>query len=216
MARRSDHSRDELYEMAMGAARRLVEADGLRALTARNVADAIGYSPGTLYNLFENLGDMIVHLNGRTLDALHDRLSEVAMSGEPTRDLGRLFDAYLGYLDDHPSLWSALFDYTLPEQRDLPAWYVAKVAKVLGRLEDALAPLFGAGEDGDKRDTARVLWASLHGICSLSDSGRLQVVTTQPVREMAETLMTHFVAGLRANRRPRDDAGATADSMAAT
>ena len=75
MARRADHSREELCEIAMQAAERIVETDGLRALTARNVADAIGYSPGTLYNLFANLDELILQLNGRTLDALHDRLA---------------------------------------------------------------------------------------------------------------------------------------------
>ena len=75
MARRADHSREELYDNALAAAQRIVETDGFRALTARSVADAIGYSPGTLYNLFENLDDLIIHLNGRTLDALYDRLA---------------------------------------------------------------------------------------------------------------------------------------------
>ena len=43
MARRTDHSREELYENALAAAQNIVETDGFRALTARNVADAIGY-----------------------------------------------------------------------------------------------------------------------------------------------------------------------------
>jgi AcrR family transcriptional regulator len=200
MARRSDHTRDELYDLAMEAARATVEADGFRALTARTVAEAIGYSPGTLYNVFENLDDMIVHLNGRTLEALHDRLSAAARSGDPAADLMALLDGYLGYLGDHPNLWSLLFDYTLPEGRDLPDWYVRRVGRVMGLVEEALAPLFGAGESEARGNAARTIWAGLHGICSLADTGKLRVVATQPVREMAETLLTHFVTGLRAER----------------
>ena len=51
-------------------------------LTARKVAQAIGYAPGTLYNLFRNRDEMILHLNGRTLDRLcRDRtVSEMAGS----------------------------------------------------------------------------------------------------------------------------------------
>ncbi len=70
MARRSDHSRDELYDMALEAARQIAEKEGLRGLKARGIAREIGYTIGTLYNLFEDLDDLIVHLNGRTLDAL--------------------------------------------------------------------------------------------------------------------------------------------------
>lgn len=38
--------------MALEAARRIVREEGLGALTARRVAGAIGYSPGTLYLVF--------------------------------------------------------------------------------------------------------------------------------------------------------------------
>jgi AcrR family transcriptional regulator len=58
MARRSDHSRDELYNLAMTAARDIVRREGMAALTARGLATAIGYSPGTLYNLFDSLDEL--------------------------------------------------------------------------------------------------------------------------------------------------------------
>lgn len=199
MARRSDHSREELYELALTAAQNIVEQDGFRALTARNVADAIGYSAGTLYNLFENLDGLIVHLNGRTLDSLHDRLALATITRVPEEDIKALLDAYLGYLEQSPNLWSALFEYSLPEGVTLPEWYKLKVGKVLGLVEDALRPLFGHGDQDDANQAARILWASLHGICSLSDTGKLAVVTATPVRQMAEGLVNNFVAGLKVN-----------------
>ena len=45
MARRSDHTRDELRRMALDAARAIVEEDGLRGLSTRRLAKAIGYTP---------------------------------------------------------------------------------------------------------------------------------------------------------------------------
>lgn len=200
MARRADHSREELYENALTAAQNIVESDGFRALTARNVADAIGYSPGTLYNVFANLDDMIVHLNARTLDALYDRLVPEKPAGGADESLRRLLDGYLGFLEDHPHLWNVLFEYALPDGQETPAWYARKVERVLGLLEDALVPLFPADGAEARANAARTLWAGLHGICSLSGSGKLRVVTAQPVRTMAEDLVANYVAGLRARR----------------
>lgn len=200
MARRADHSREELYENALQAAQRIVETDGFRALTARNVADAIGYSPGTLYNIFANLDDLITHLNGRTLDALHDRLNRDGVNDSPEKRLATLLDGYLGFLADHPNLWNVLFEYALPEGQVPPEWYARKVEKVLGLLEEALAPLFGTEDSEAKAAAARTLWAGLHGICSLSSSGKLQIVSSQSVRAMAEGLVENYVAGLRVNR----------------
>lgn len=200
MARRADHSREELYDNALAAARTIVETGEFRALTARSVADAIGYSPGTLYNVFANLDDMIVHLNGRTLDALYDRLADHVPSATPEQRLAQLLEGYLGFLEDNPNLWSVLFEYALPDGKVPPEWYARKVEKVLGLLEDALAPLFGPDDADARAAAARTLWAGLHGICSLSSSGKLQIVSTQSVRAMAEGLIANYVTGLRVNR----------------
>ena len=44
MARRSDHSREQLADMAVAAATALAERDGLRGVTARGIAREIGYT----------------------------------------------------------------------------------------------------------------------------------------------------------------------------
>ncbi len=196
MARRSDHTREQIFDMAMAAAERIVETEGYRALTARSVAHAIGYSPGTLYNLFANLDEIVLHLNGRTLDRLYDRLVVAPYVGRPEADLLRLLDDYLAFLEDHPHLWQVLFDYKWPKDRPRPLWYDQKVARVLGLIERSLTPLFPRQDEHRLADVARILWAALHGICSLADMGRLDVVSARPARDMAGDLVRLLLAGL--------------------
>ncbi len=197
MGRRSDHSREELYDLAIAAARNIVETGGLGALTARKVAHDIGYSPGTLYNVFDDLDDLIVHLNGRTLDALYERLSAVPRTYDTEQDLRVLLGGYLDFLDNNRNLWSVLFEHRLSAGQALPDWYLHKISRVLGLIETALARHLPGIDDATLANAARVIWASLHGICSLSGSGKLQIVSDQTVHAMAETLMTCFVAGLQ-------------------
>jgi len=196
MARRSDHSREELYEMTVKAARAIIVEHGLQALTVRGVGEAIGYSPGTLYNIFRDLNDLIVHLNGQTLDQMYVSLSSRPSTGEAPHDLRQLLKGYLDYLENNRNLWETLFEYRLQDDQTLPDWYLAKVAKLLSLVESAISPLFPPGAQGARQDAARVLWASLHGICSLSQSGKLQVISSQDVHEMTELLMVCFVTGL--------------------
>ena len=198
MARRSDHNREELYQMALTAAREIVVADGHRALTARNVAERIGYSAGTLYNLFANLDELFLHLNGSTLEQLHDDLASLRPSGNPEADLHALLDRYLAFTAAQPQLWALIFEHRLPAGMDLPDWYQGKVDRVLALLEEALSPLFNAGQEAQKKESARVLWASLHGIWSLAIAGKLGIVTMEPVGAMARTLIRTYLAGLRA------------------
>jgi len=215
VARRSDHSRDELYRLATVAARKIVETRGIEALTARSVADAIGYSPGTLYNVFDNFEALIVRLNGSTLDKLHDELSAIPRMGRPAQDLRALLAAYLGFQEANPNLWTALFGYSLAPGHPLPDWYTAKVERVLGLVEAALEPLFAPGEREDLGNAARILWASVHGICSLSLTGKLRTVTTQSLEEMTETLMACFVYSLETVNAGRPGAYMSAQQLEA-
>jgi AcrR family transcriptional regulator len=206
MARRSDHSRDELYGMAMNAAREIVQQDGLRALTARSLATAIGYSPGTLYNLFQNLDELALHVNAATLDALHAAVAQDGRTGNPETDLNRMLDRYLAFLDANPALWCAIFDHQRPGDAALPDWYGERVQRLMRLVEEALAPIFAANETGERREAAAVLWSSLHGICTLAQDGRLAQVSARSVPQMARSLIANYLAGLRtqAGKRRHD------------
>lgn len=199
MGRRSDHSKEELYELAIDAGRKIVSQDGFRALTARNVADAIGYSPGTLYNHFANLDELIIHLNARTLDDLNDAMMGIVLTQNPEDDIRLVLDCYLDFIDTHAALWHMLFNYTLPDGQDVPAWYSLKVQGVLAIVENVLRPLFPENDTHGLTNFTRILWASLHGITSLSDNGKLQVVTQQSVRDMAILMVATMIRGVDAN-----------------
>ncbi len=198
MGRRSDHSREELREMALTKAMEIIEKEGLRGLAARKVAREIGYTIGTIYNLYDDLDDLILHMHGRTFDALHQALSELPMDGGPEDNLRALADGYIRFVTEHPKLWGAVFEHRLPEGREGPEWNEEKILHLLGLVERALEPLFKPGEEAERHHAARVLWSSLHGITSLDISGKL--VATESVTKMAETLITNFLVGLRNKR----------------
>lgn len=189
--------------MAMSSARGIVQQEGLRALTARSLAAAIGYSPGTLYNLFENLDELALHVNASTLDALHAAVSEEGMSGNPEDDLDRMLRRYLAFLEDNPTLWTAIFDYRHPSESVLPEWYLSRVQRLMGLVETAISPLFAPGEERELSEAAAVLWSGLHGICTLAQDGRLSLVSAQSVPQMARSLIANYLTGLRARTGKR-------------
>ena len=62
--------------MALDAARAIVSETGLEGLTTRKVAKRIGYTVGTLYQLFNDADDLIEQMNTRTLAGLLRRLQD--------------------------------------------------------------------------------------------------------------------------------------------
>lgn len=203
MARRADHTREELRDLALSAAKSLACQDGLRGVTIRGIAARIGYSVGTLYNVFEDQSDLIVCLNGSILEDLGAHLQAVPMEEPTMAYLRNLAAAYLTYTQENAKLWSLLFEHQLPEGRELPPWYYEKLNTLLRIVENALLTLLPDAHQAQVNEMARILWASLHGIATLSATGKLAIVTANTAQDMANSLLNDYLAGAIANSRPR-------------
>src|SRR5262245_43721874 len=126
MGRRNEHSREELKELALRAAAEIVDANGAGALSMREVARRIGYTVGALYLVFENLDDLIVHLNERTVSELRMALERIrGRVNQPAQNLRLLVAAYFGFALLHTARWRQVFEHRLPDGQKAPATYAA-------------------------------------------------------------------------------------------
>jgi AcrR family transcriptional regulator len=202
MGRRSTHTPQQLRDLILDAAQEIIEVHGLAGLSAREIARRIGYSPGTIYNMFENLDDVVLNVEGRVLDALDKRLTEIQQEGEQTDSrVVRIAHAYLAFTKEKPRLWNLLFEHHMPAGADLPAWYQQKLEGLMAHVERALAPHFPEGKEADLQRASRVLWAGVHGITSLSTADKLSVVTTETAGRLIDDLVGTYLAGLPARAR---------------
>jgi AcrR family transcriptional regulator len=196
MGRRSLHKPHELRTMILDASREIIEQNGLAGLSAREIARRIEYSPGTIYNMYENLDDVILHVEAQMLDELDKRLEGV-MSEPPTIDrVRKLAITYLHFTHEKPKLWNLLFEHHMPAGVDLPVWYQQKLEGLLNHVEKVLAPLFPAGRDMERKRAARVLWAGVHGITSLSTADKLSIVSTEAATVLINDLVGTYLSGL--------------------
>jgi AcrR family transcriptional regulator len=196
MGRRSTHTPQQLRELIIDAAQDLIEAQGLSGLSAREIARRIGYSPGTIYNMFENLDDVVLNVEARVLDALEGRLSDSLRDNDAKGRVKRLAHEYLAFTHEKPRLWNLLFEHHMPAQTNLPPWYQHKLEGLMARVEEALAPHFAAGQEAERQRAARVLWAGVHGITSLSTADKLSVVTTDTAGRLIDDLIDNYLTGL--------------------
>lgn len=196
MPRRGEHSKEELTELILEAADALVAEKGITGLSARAIAKAIGYTPGTIYLIFENLDEVILYLNARTLDRMHDSI-ELAVAGRvrPVTRLRRAAHAYAEFARENPHRWRLCFEHRLPAGMDSPAWLNRRIARLVGLIT---APLEEAtGGRGTKLEaTAQTLWSGVHGICILTLTNKLHVVGGQSTEQLTDSLITHYIRGL--------------------
>lgn len=173
MGRRSDHSRGELRELFLAAGRRELEKSGLAALSARAVARDVGYSVGTLYNVFGDLDSFILTVNTRTFGEWTDRL-EAALApcgDDPEARIAALVAAYFAFAADYTNAWLAIFDHRRPAGMDLIEAEVAERARLTAIVDAEVARFLGRPVGAETMRLTRSLIATVHGHCVLALGG---------------------------------------------
>lgn len=195
MARRNDHSREEIQGMAIEATRTLISRDGLEGVSARKVAEKIDYTVGTLYQNFENIHDLILHANAFSLTQLLADL-EAAYREENSgqQRLILIANTYLNFGQNHEKQWSAIFRHTLPRDYVMPDWYQARIDALFSLVENAVRELSPNREKKQIQLAARTLWSSVHGICMLHIGDKLYSDHIASPQALLQSLITHYLS----------------------
>ncbi len=195
MARRSDHSREELKELALQAAEQIIVDQGLAGLSTRKVAGAIGYTAGSLYLVFENIDDLLWHLNSRTLDDLYEHLEEIASACDsPRACLLAVAQGYVSFANANRSRWAVIFEREMANQT--PDWYLQKITQMFGLIENMLQTMLPHADASQIRDAGRALWSGVHGVCMLHLTGKMDITSSSFVQHLIQVLVDNFLDGL--------------------
>jgi AcrR family transcriptional regulator len=192
MARRSDHSREELEELAVSKAVEIIDKKGMSAFGARGVAKAMGYTAGTLYHVFGDLDRFMLRVNARILDDWHEDLAK-SLARTKKDPLRCLTQGYIDFARKHYNRWTALFEFRAAKPAPPPDWYASRLARLFGLVENAIMPHSGGDRRRARRD-AKVLWAGIHGICVLSLSGKLDIVGADKTEILVNALLDRYMA----------------------
>ena len=197
VARRQEHSREEMIAMVTAAAEDIGARDGLAGITMRRLAAAVGYAPNSIYHSVGDMDQVILRLNADTLERLHRSLRRrIRPEMDPGEAALAIADGYMAFVRQNHRLWSILVDYVRRDSGPLPDWYEAALARPLALVGETLAPLFADEEDA--RRSVAALWAGLHGIAALALSGKLGMVTPEDAPTLARLLVRRYLAGAAA------------------
>ena len=193
MARRSDHTPEELKALVVDTTIQLIEESGLAKVTARQIAQAIGYTPGTLYTHFANLDDIFLHVNARSLAELRafilDHLEKTQDSGKGS--LVEMGLAYLAFAEANPHKFQLLFTPRLEKGVLPPEFLQDEIDQLFSLLTERLASIAPA-DAATLEVGARALWSGVHGAASLSMADQLFTNMPNVEPEILELLINQF------------------------
>ena len=193
MARRSDHTREELIEMALESARAIVVKNGVSALSGRKVTARMGYTVGTLYQLFENMDELVCTMNARTLRALYERCTESSQTGTVADRLRAFGMTFVTFVENHSNEWEAVMSYRYGERHVFTEEYEARIRELFDLMREATGQFYSEAERADHSADMAVLWASLTGILGVAVSERK--VGGLTLEQMLDRLIQMYLSG---------------------
>lgn len=197
MGRRSVHSPEELRQLILDASQTIVERNGITGLSAREIARMIGYSPGTLYNIFENLDDVLLTLQVQLMGRTVEHLRRVPLGEDGEKNIEALSYAYVDFALVNRRMWNLFLAHNLPAGKTVPAPFHDYTNSLVEIVKGALAQVAPNLSTEELNNTARTFLAGLNGIMAFAATEKGVYITPATAQTYAKDLTSTFLKGLR-------------------
>lgn len=195
MARRNDHTQEQIKELILNSAEGIIIKEGLAALTARRIAQQTGYTVGSIYMVFNSMQDLLYHIRARSLADLTGQLITVSTAVPAEQSINTLASLYLNFAKQHFNQWILLFEAVKHVQEDLPEWYLEKINDLFLAFEQPIKLLRPDIPAKEISLTARSLWCGIHGICVVCLNGNLGDTGIKETENAINILVNNFIRG---------------------
>ncbi|WP_084510622.1 TetR/AcrR family transcriptional regulator [Nocardia lijiangensis] len=202
--RRTSYHHGALRGALLEACLRLIETEGLAAVSLRRVAREAGVSCGAPYHHFADRAALLAALSVEGFRGLAADLAAARDSAAtPMAQLTALAEAYVRFARNHPGHFRLMFRPELSQSEKHPdAAEVGDAAFAV--LTDTIAACVAAGLlPAERADTLAVAWWALaHGLASLGVDGQLDKRRMQLCTDTA-TLVDDIMRAFTALLAPR-------------
>jgi AcrR family transcriptional regulator len=190
--------REKLRDALILAAERMIAERGLPSLKTRDLAREIGVANGAVYNLVEDVDELILKVGSRTLARLDAALSAAEQNepASPAKRLVRVAIAYCDFAADNLELWRALFEHRMAPGKPVPEWAIREQMELFRHIYAPLAELFPKHSSDELSIRARSLFSAVHGMVALGLEHKLIAVPIGALRHEIATIVNAMVNGL--------------------
>jgi AcrR family transcriptional regulator len=150
------------------AARAILEADGLSAVTMRRVAEAVGVKGPSLYKRVPDREALLRLISNGVIDDLSRTMARADTTDDPRADLRAAADAYRAFVRSNPNGYQLLFT-------ELPSGASPDPAILAALGEPVVAAMARLTGNASSLEGARTLVAWAHGFLSMELSGAFRL-----------------------------------------
>ncbi len=152
----------------VAAARRILETDGLSAVTMRSVAEMVGVQGPSLYKRVPDRAALLRAVADGVVDDLARTLALATETGDPEADLRTVADAYRTFVHEHPNGYRLLF-------ADLPSGASPDPARLAALADPILRAMTALSGAPATLEGARTMVAWAHGFVTMELAGAFRL-----------------------------------------
>lgn len=197
---RKEREREEMQRSILAAAHALFLENGFEKTSIRAIADAIEYSPATIYLYFKDKNEIFYELHEKAFLALREAFSPVAAIRDPFAQLIELGHLYIKWAVENPELYDLCFLMDAPmevlECKKEP-WKEGKGAFDLLKLVISGCVEAGYFVKQDPDTAALTIWSYIHGLVTIYLKKRMNVFDDDRDQERMQESFALFVKMLR-------------------
>lgn len=216
---------DAVRETLITATLALMDEGGLEAVKARPLAQAVGVSVGTIYNLFGSVDALVMATNMRIYGSLgslvHDAIPQVEDRIVRRLEAGELADTpvavtrerllglaetYIDFVAANARRWAAVIAFDRRgSATETPAGYESQLEALIAIIARILGNLPGCRDAGRADVMARALWSAVYGIVSIAYFGGDAATARERTWDQIAFLVGATVLGLNTDNRQEKD-----------
>jgi AcrR family transcriptional regulator len=187
---RKQREREEMRSLILDAARKIFLDKGYTQTSIRNIAEAIEYSPGTIYLYFKEKDEIFHALHEEGFRRFLDKMEPLKHVAEPFERLKAIGLAYLDFARNNKDFYDLMFIMEAPMTQDPEnQWEMGNQA--LQFLKNVLRECQETGRFAGKdiNYLSFMIWSLVHGMCALFCRQRCQAYSEENLEP--EDLMKH-------------------------
>ncbi len=175
---RKEREKEDMRRLILNAARKLFLEQGYEKTSIRNIADAIEYSPATIYLYYKDKNELLFALHEEAFLKMMEELGGVRSINDPFARLIEMGHRYIKYAVENPELYDLMFIMTAPMEtlacRD-EIWEDG--LKSFGLLKWVIQDCVTAGyfKNQDIEISAMTVWAYMHGLVTIYLKNRMSM-----------------------------------------
>jgi AcrR family transcriptional regulator len=184
ISERKQREKEAIRLKILEVATRLFLEKGYEGTSIRNIADAIEYSPATIYLYFKDKNDIFWQIQCQAFDLLNERLKESFLLSNPFERLKAIGKVYLNFAFDNPQYYDLMFILRSPMEvlDEQQTWEQGvKLYKTIEETVEACMVLDSI-KGKDYQVVAFAFWSYIHGQCALLIRKRLPMHEKQHLR----------------------------------